>query len=111
MHELGLAAILVERACEEAAPARVRRIVVEVGMLAAVLPDALRFCFDVVTAGTSAEGATLEIHETPGEGRCRACGALVAMTRPFGRCGCGGNDLEWLRGDELRILAVERGET
>jgi len=109
MHELGLAEILVERACEEAAPRRVRRIVVEVGMLAAILPDALRFCFDVVTAGTRAEGATLEIHETPGEGRCRACSATVVLTRPFGRCVCGCSDLEWLRGDELRILAVEIG--
>ncbi len=109
MHELGLAEILVERACEEAAPRRVRRIVVEVGMLAAVLPDALRFCFDVVTAGTTAEGATLEILEIPGEGRCRACGASVALTRPFGRCVCGCSDLEWLHGDELRILAVEIG--
>jgi hydrogenase nickel incorporation protein HypA/HybF len=109
MHELGLAEILVERACEQAAPARVRRVVVEVGVLAAVLPDALRFAFDVVTAGTTAEGADLEIQHTPGEARCRACGASVVLTRPYGRCVCGGNDLEWLRGDELRILAVEIG--
>jgi hydrogenase nickel incorporation protein HypA/HybF len=85
----------------------VRRIVLEVGKLSAVLPDALRFCFDAAAEGTAAEGARLDIVEVPGIARCRACGARVELSRPFGRCECGGSDLEWLSGEELRIKEME----
>ena len=37
-----------------------------------ILPDAIRFCFDLCSEGTVAEGAELEIIETPGPARCRA---------------------------------------
>jgi hydrogenase nickel incorporation protein HypA/HybF len=78
-------------------------VVVAVGKLSAVLPDALRFCFDLCAEGTSLEGATLEIVEVPGRARCRQCSAEVELERPFGRCACGCSDLEWLSGDELAI--------
>ena len=38
---------------------------------------------------------------------CRACGGEVALEKPFGRCDCGGSDLEWLSGEELRIKEYE----
>src|SRR6266850_1888484 len=79
----------------------------EVGKLAAVLPDALRFCFDLAAEETVARGARLEIVETPGRARCRGCGADVALDRPYGRCACGRSDLEWLSGEALRILEME----
>jgi hydrogenase nickel incorporation protein HypA/HybF len=52
-------------------------------------------------------GAALEIVEIPGLARCRACGSELALERPFGRCGCGGSDLEWLSGEELRVKEYE----
>ena len=107
MHELGIAEEIVARVAASADGARVTRIVVEIGRLSAVLPDAMRFCFDLATEGTVAEGARLDIVEIPGRGRCRACGAEVVLDRPFGRCACGGTDLEWLAGDELRIREFE----
>ena len=107
MHELAIAEEIIAIVADRTAGARVGRIVVEIGRLCAVVPDAMRFCFDLATEGTVAEGARLEIVETPGLGRCRACGAQVVLERPFGRCGCGGTDLEWLAGEELRIKEVE----
>ena len=108
MHELALAQAIVELACERSAEgARIARIVVAVGKLSAVLPDALRFCFDEVTRETPAEGARLDILETPGLARCRACGAGVELERPFGRCACESTDLEWISGEELEIRQVE----
>jgi hydrogenase nickel incorporation protein HypA/HybF len=85
----------------------VKRVVLEVGALAAVLPDSLRFCFELSTEGTPLEGAALDIRRTPGRARCRACSAELVLERPFGRCDCGGTDLDWLAGEELRILEVE----
>ena len=34
-------------------------------------------------------------------------GGEVELDRPFGRCGCGSSDLEWLSGDELRVRELE----
>ena len=107
MHELGIAQEIVALASGRSDGRRIRRIVVEVGVLSAVLPDALHFCFDLATEGTLAEGARLEVVSLPGLARCRACGGSVVLDRPFGRCVCGGTDLEWLQGEELRVREME----
>ena len=67
MHEMGIILEVVEAVEERAAGAKVVRVALEVGALAAVVPDALRFSFDVATHGTPLEGATLEIRETAGD--------------------------------------------
>jgi hydrogenase nickel incorporation protein HypA/HybF len=107
MHELGLTQQVVEVVCEHARGARVTRVVLEIGKLSAVLPDAVRFAWELCSEGTSAEGAELVILEPPGLARCRACAAEVALERPFGVCACGSSDLEWLSGEELRIKQLE----
>ena len=107
MHEVAIVQQLVELVAERSGGARVRRVVLEIGKLTAVLPDAVRFCFDVVAEDTVLAGAQLEILETPGLARCLACDARLTLERPFGRCGCGGTELVWLAGDELRIREME----
>jgi hydrogenase nickel incorporation protein HypA/HybF len=67
MHELGLALEIVDIVTRRAAGAKVRRVVVEVGALAAVLPDALAFSFQLASDGTSAAGAELSIVELSGD--------------------------------------------
>src|SRR5262249_24041695 len=98
---------IIAIAAEHSKGARVTRVVLEIGKLSAVLPDAVRFCFDLCSEGTVVEGAALEIIETPGRARCRQCAAEVTLDQPFGRCGCGGTDLEWLAGEELRVKELE----
>ena len=107
MHELGLALEVVEAVAARAEGGRVKRVVLEVGALTAVLPDALRSCFTLAAEGTPADGAVLEIHERLARARCRGCGAELSLARPYGICACGGSDLEWLSGDELRIFEME----
>ena len=67
MHELALATAVVDICAARADGARVIRVRLEVGRLAAVLPDALRFCFDACARGTPVAGAALDIIETHGE--------------------------------------------
>ena len=107
MHELAIAQEIVAQIAESARDARVTRVVLEIGKLAAILPDAVRFCFDLCSEGTPLEGASLVIIETPGRARCRDCGGEVRLERPFGRCECGCTDLEWLSGEELMIKEYE----
>ena len=107
MHELAITQEIVELACARAAGAKVKRVVVEIGKLSAVFPDAVRFCFDLCAEGTTAEGAVLEILEPCGRARCRACAGEMELEQAFGQCVCGSSDLEWLSGEELKIKEME----
>ncbi|MFM0336709.1 hydrogenase maturation nickel metallochaperone HypA [Paraburkholderia fungorum] len=107
MHELSIASSVVEICAEQAHGARVRRVTLEIGRLSAVMPDAIRFCFDVCARDTAVEGATLEIVEMPGQARCLACGATLEVDVPFGQCGCGSDDLELISGQQLTIRQME----
>jgi hydrogenase nickel incorporation protein HypA/HybF len=107
MHELGITQEIVMIAAEKAGRRKVRRVVVEIGRLTAVLPDAVRFCFDVCAEGTPVAGAELEIVEIAGRARCKACRIEQRLERPFGICACGHTDFDWLAGEELRVKTVE----
>lgn len=107
MHELGITQEVLRVVAEKAGQRKVRRVVLEIGKLSCVLPDAVKFCFDLCAEGTVAEGAVLEIIEPPGLGRCRQCGAEFPLHEALARCTCGNTDIEWLTGEELRIKAME----
>jgi hydrogenase nickel incorporation protein HypA/HybF len=50
-----------------------RSVHLQVGQLSAVVPESLRFCFEVITSGTNMEGAVLKMDITPLMGYCPAC--------------------------------------
>jgi hydrogenase nickel incorporation protein HypA/HybF len=107
MHEMALTQDLVELVDERCRGRRVTRVVLRVGKLAAVMPDAFRFCFELCAAGTAAEGAALEIVETEGKARCLSCARLFPLELPYGTCACGSHELEILSGQELELERVE----
>ncbi len=110
MHEFGITQNIVAIALEHSRGAKVRRVTLEIGKLSAIMPDAIAFCFDVCCQNTAMAGATLEIVEIPGMGRCRQCGATLPLDQPFGVCDCGSTDLELIQGQELRIKELELEE-
>lgn len=55
MHELALIEGAIEAVSARLGQRRVTRVRLRAGPLAAVLPDAMRFCFDVCTRGTTLE--------------------------------------------------------
>jgi hydrogenase nickel incorporation protein HypA/HybF len=109
MHELSLAESIVGAVCERADGRRVRRVTVRIGALTAVVPDAMRFCFDLAVEGTVADGAELAIEHRPGAARCRTCGLDVRLETPILLCRCGSADLEVTGGRELQIVSMEVG--
>lgn len=114
MHEVSIAHGIVETLRREFAgrPGRIRSVRVEVGALSGVVPEALRFAWDVVCAGTPLEGAALEILEIAVAVRCDRCGkdqALPAIDRL--RCPeCDAPTPCIVAGRELRIREVEIAE-
>ncbi len=107
MHELGITRSVVAICCEHAKGATVRRVALEIGQLSAVLPESVRFCFDICAKGTPLEGALLEIIEVPGGAVCRDCGSAVPLRELYGRCGCGSANLRLVSGEELKIKEME----
>ena len=68
MHELAIVESVIDACAERSGGARVTRVVLEIGKLSCVMPDAVRFCFELATEGTP-------------------------LDRAFGRCPCGSTDL------------------
>lgn len=107
MHELGITRSIVAIVGEHARGRKVRRVTLEIGALSAIMPEAIRFCFDVVAEGTAVEGASLDIHAIEGRGLCRSCGAEFSTPNLVTPCACGARNIERLSGEELKIRSME----
>ena len=77
MHELSLAEGLVDLVTERIAGREVVAVNLRIGDRSGVVPEAVEFCVDVVTVGTSLEGAALHIQEVAGEDLSLASVELV----------------------------------
>ena len=76
MHEVGIMASAMDAVLAQArehGASRVHLIVLRVGALSGVEPEALRFAFDIVAKDTPADGADLEIDTVPARARCPDC--------------------------------------
>jgi hydrogenase nickel incorporation protein HypA/HybF len=111
LHELSIAESIVQIASRHANGRRVTKVKVEIGHLRQVVPSALAFSFELVAEGTPVERAELEMEEIPAIGRCRECGVESQLRNfPLQCGGCGGFDLEILRGEELLVQSLELEE-
>ncbi|WP_457673310.1 hydrogenase maturation nickel metallochaperone HypA [Thiolapillus sp.] len=111
MHEMALCESvldILERHAREQGFSRVKTVWLEIGALAGVEVEAMRFCFDAVTRHSIAEGATLEIIRTPGQAWCLECARQVEIQRHFDACPrCGGCQLQVTGGEEMRVRELE----
>jgi len=111
MHEMSLAEGVIQ-VLEQSALSqgfdRVKTVWLEIGQLAHVEPDAMRFCFEAVCRGTLAEGAQLEIIELAGQGWCHECSQRFAYQARYDPCPlCGSYQVQMTGGDEMRIKELE----
>lgn len=111
MHEMSIAESvlqIIEDTARAEGYARVKAVWLEIGQLAAVEKESLRFCFDVVARDSIARDARLEITETAGQGWCMECACNVAVTSRHEPCPCCGSfQIEVTGGDEMRVKELE----
>lgn len=111
MHELAITQALVNLALEEAAARQAEGIAalgVAIGALSHVDPEAVRFAFEAVVAGTPAAGARLQIDRPPGTAWCLDCSDEVTIARQGDSCPrCQGARLMVTGGDDLRLMWLE----
>jgi len=111
MHELSLTQgvlNILEDYARENDFSRVKTVWLEIGQLSHVQPDAMAFCFDSVMKDTIADGAKLEIIETPGQAICVDCAEQMEITSRIAECPqCGSYKLHISGGDEMRVKELE----
>lgn len=100
---------VVEENAESNGISRVTRVHLQVGELTAALPEALRFCFEVLSTGTILEGAELIIEVKQVELFCPGCqikfipSSVYALVCPK----CGAGDTVIVSGRELCVSSYE----
>ncbi|MEV0900560.1 hydrogenase maturation nickel metallochaperone HypA [Actinoplanes sp. NPDC049802] len=107
MHELAIAENIVDTVCARAAGRPVRRVTVRIGALTAVLPDAMRLCWDLAATGTAAHGAALDLDLRPATVFCRSCRTDRRLPDMIPLCPCGSADVTVTTGRELHIVSME----
>lgn len=112
MHEVGIiesALDVIRREAAQHGAASVARVVMRVGALSGVEPEALRFAFAAVTPGSVAEGAELDIEVVPARVHCRDCDEDFTVETGFifqcPRCSALSGDLR--SGRELELARLE----
>ncbi|MCE5336561.1 MAG: hydrogenase maturation nickel metallochaperone HypA [Desulfobacteraceae bacterium] len=114
MHELSIAESVLEIVTEEARKhglERINRIKLQVGELAAVVPDSLMFCFELLRRDTIASEAVLEIETVGIVARCDQCDFSFEVRGQVFRCPrCSKPVMELLSGRELSVSSID-GET
>ena len=111
VHEFSICRSLVRQVEEEALrhDARaVTSIVVSLGPLSGIHAEELRTAFPLVSAGSIAESARLQIHQQPLRWRCQACGVEDESDAAVEVCSaCGSDGLQLLSGDRIVLEHME----
>ncbi len=111
MHEMSLAEgvlQIMEDSAREQDFRRVKTVWLEIGRLSGVEVEAMRFCFDVVTRDSIADGAALQIIETPGQAWCMQCSDTVEVQALYDACPrCGSHQLQVTGGNEMRVKELD----
>jgi hydrogenase nickel incorporation protein HypA/HybF len=112
MHELSVASAVLNTAVKHADGRRVKHVCVQAGALRQVVPESLRFYWEIVARDTDCDGATLDLQEIEALLRCRGCAREWSPDLPVFRCpSCGGSDVEIAAGEELSVDYIEVEET
>lgn len=112
MHEMGIAMQLVEIATsaipKDMENVQVEKVNLRLGKLSSVVPDSLRFCFEIITKDTPLAGAELDIEEIEVVAKCNDCNWEWTIKGPVFKCEkCKSGNINILSGQELEISSIE----
>jgi hydrogenase nickel incorporation protein HypA/HybF len=114
VHELSIAQSLLEIIVDESKRhglERINKVILQIGEFAAVVPESLKFCFELVSRDTVASGARIEIESVGITARCEKCDFSFDVQDQVFLCPrCGEPALDLLSGRELTVMSIE-GET
>jgi len=107
MHEVGLCQALLEAIERRAQGRRVVGVRVRIGALHRVDPPSFEQAFALVSAGTVASNAQVDLVVVPARYRCQACGRVTDSADLLALCPtCGATVLVLEGGDELLLESI-----
>lgn len=112
MHELAITEGLLEialRTAQQAGAPRITRINLMIGAWSNIVDDSVSFYVDLLSRGTAAEGAVLNVRRELPLMTCRDCGYRGAATPPLpGTCAiCGGTHVRTSGDMGLSVESIE----
>lgn len=107
VHELSICTSLQSIVAEHAAGRPVRAVHLDIGHLRQVIPDTLRYSWDIVVDGTPLAGSKLVINHIPATIVCRVCGLATTIEAPLFRCPCSSTETDLVSGRELQVTSLE----
>jgi hydrogenase nickel incorporation protein HypA/HybF len=108
VHELSICDAIVSTTLQHADGQVVTQVTVRIGHLRQVVPDALRFGWELLTEPTTLKGAELVIEQVPATVSCTVCGKETTLDMPILACGsCGSFDVKLLTGEEFLIVSMD----
>ncbi|MDQ1442921.1 MAG: hydrogenase nickel incorporation protein HypA/HybF [Acidimicrobiaceae bacterium] len=108
MHELSIAEAIANKVRERAAGRAVGAVAIQVGHFRQIVPDALEFCWTMVTDATGLEGCRLEIEQIPATVGCQDCDAVSTLDVPILMClSCESTNVTLLTGQEFMVVSLE----
>lgn len=111
MHEVSLLENTLELAvgyAQKQGASQIHRLTLRVGELSGVIPEALRFAFEIVVQGTMAETAKLDIETIPAICYCPTCQQKFQPTDWIYECPqCHQLCTEILQGRDLELVSLE----
>jgi hydrogenase nickel incorporation protein HypA/HybF len=114
VHELAIAQRLIETAVALLPPEaqRITALKVQLGALAGLSEDELRFGFEAMSPQTPCMGANLEIHIVPAIAHCPMCGVDFTVAGSDGLIcpSCNAPGVIVVQGKELLITSLEASD-
>jgi len=107
MHELAITQSIIDMAVQESGGRKIIGVNLVIGELSSVVEESVRFCFDVISRDTPAEGACLSVTRVPALVRCASCASEFGLERQ-GLCPvCGTRGTEVIAGREFYLESIE----
>jgi hydrogenase nickel incorporation protein HypA/HybF len=111
VHEMSIAQSLIDILREEMLTHNaktLRSVRLNIGQMSAIVPDALSFCFQIITGGTELEGARLIMDIIPLMGYCNECEKEFEIKDYAFLCpSCGSTKINTIGGQDLSIVEIE----
>jgi hydrogenase nickel incorporation protein HypA/HybF len=112
VHELSICEAILHKIEANAEGRSVTAVTVKIGHLRQVVPDALRFSWEVVTDSTDHRGAQLQIDHVPAVVECHNCGQRTTLDLPILSCsGCESFEVTLISGDEFQLVSMDLSDS
>lgn len=109
MHELSLCRSIYGIVDRARAGRPVSVVHLEVGQLRQVVPDTLRYCWEMITEQSPLAGCELDIDHVPVRLDCAGCGQRTTVTQVLllTCAACGGADIRLHTGEEFMVTSID----